>query len=186
MTDKCSRCEYFLHEYEKSFCPRNDKMLLAFAQDDPKIIKDAIKQCEPEEVRAPRSWWTKKEIIRVCKAGGATYETIKLMEKIPLADLRAILLKYMGQEPRGRFSEIWQKPPSEWEEVRRTAMYGIRWGQIDEWNKATRRICATCANLQYEGPGEWDEVYICVLNPPWAMWGCQTKEKSCNQWRMKD
>lgn len=137
--DKCQRCEFFIHEYEKSFCPRHDRLLQAFAEDDPKLMEDAIKNCDfMEQVRAPKSWWTKKEILRVSGIGGATRATIKLMESIPLEDLKAILLKYVGQEPRGRYNEIWQVPPNQWQEVRRTAMYGIRWGQIEEWNMNTK------------------------------------------------
>lgn len=185
--DKCQRCEFFIHEYEKSFCPRHDRFLQAFAEDDPQVMEDAIKDCDfMEQVRAPKSWWTKKEILRVCGIGGATRATIKLMESIPLVDLKAILLKFTGLEPRGSFTEIWEKPPSEWEQVRRTAMYTIRWEQIEQWNQATHRICATCSHLHLEGPGEWDDVYSCDLNPPWAMWGCQTKEKYCKEWTMRN
>ena len=185
--DKCFRCEYYLHEYEKSLCPRHDRWLQAFSEDDPDIMEDAIIECDfVERVRAPKTWWSKKEILRVCKIGGATYATIKLMQSIPLEDLKAILLKYVGQEPRGRFTEIWEKPSNEWQEVRRTAMYTIRWEQIEEWNKATQRICATCSHLHYLGEGEWASVYTCDLNPPWAMWESTTQEKWCNEWEMRE
>lgn len=134
----CKRCEFMHHSYNNSPCPRQDKTLydLAIYGGDRELIEKAIKECLlMEQVRAPMSWWTKKEILTVCKNGGASYNVIRHMEKIPLEDLKLIVLKKLSVEPRGMHSEIWKLPKNQWEHVRNTQMWGINWDQIDEWNR---------------------------------------------------
>lgn len=142
MNPDCKRCEYMFHEYEESFCPRQDKTirwLSSLENNDDRLLEDAISNCQSaEKVRNPISSWSKKEIIRVCKGGGASYNTIRHLENIPLEDLRNILLKPLGREPRGMHSEIWKLPPNQWEHVRNTQMYGIDWDLIDTWNQVLR------------------------------------------------
>lgn len=138
MGNKCTRCEYYHHEYEQSFCPRQDATLrdLAFMDGgNPDWYYKMIEDCTLNEpVRAPMSWWTKKEILKVCQAGGAKPKTIEHMKKINLDDLRLVILVKMDVQPRGKYSEIWHDAPQYWEHVRHTQMWGIDWDLIDSWN----------------------------------------------------
>lgn len=131
---KCSRCEFFHKEYEHDLCPRHGIMarMFGFNEND---IDDCIAF---EWVKDSKSNWSKKQIIEVARYGGATNETIMHIQKIPLNDLKLILLKPLGMEPRGRYKEIWQKTPDEWEQVRRTMMYGLNWDLIEVWNQSLR------------------------------------------------
>ena len=135
----CKRCEFMHHQYENSPCPREDGLLRDLAFMDGQDGRDwyrAIDECLSfEHVRAPMSYWTKKEILRVCQHGGASPKTMKHLENIKLEDLKIILLKKLAVEPRGMYSEIWKEIPSNWEHVRHTQMWGIDWDLIDKWNK---------------------------------------------------
>ena len=135
----CKRCEHMYHEYENSLCPREDGLLrdLAFMDGgDGRDYYKAIEECDfMEYVRAPISWWTKKEILRVCQGGGANRKTMEHLANIKLEDLKLILLKKLNVEPRGMYSEIWKEAPINWEHVRHTQMWGIDWDLIDKWNK---------------------------------------------------
>lgn len=142
--NKCLRCEYELHDYENGgLCPKKDRSIQILAELDyhsmgiePVWYGDISKNCENfEDVRAPMSWWTKKEIIRVCRDGGANRKTVEHMEKIKLNDLRVLLLRPMGMEPRGNHHQIFFDRPQDWTEVRHTKMFTIDWDLIDNWNR---------------------------------------------------
>ena len=136
MTRMCKRCEYWHHDYENSLCPLTYSGPFGGMFTDYEDRKKAIDECDfMEYVHAPMSWWTKKEILKVCQGGGANPKTMEHLKSIKLEDLKLILLKKLTVEPRGMHSEIWKEAPQNWEHVRHTQMWGIDWDLIDKWNK---------------------------------------------------
>lgn len=124
---KCQRCEYFHHDYEEEICPHKNGLTRFYVED--------TKNCPYfDPVKEPKSKWTKGKIVDIVSSGGAKKKTIDHIKRIPLEDLKLIILKPLGIEPRGRYSQIWKELPTEWTEVRRTMMYGINWNLIEKWN----------------------------------------------------
>ncbi len=103
------------------------------------IFYDPMGAATPEAAQLPISYWTKERILSYIGDSPALRITEVILEKMPLADLRAVALEETDVRPTGRIcGEDWRSA-GEW---RNTRFYSLNVGWLAPLAETLRRTRA--------------------------------------------